>query len=352
MDWTPVSYAYDGSFAGFLTCVFASYAHREEPMSFSTPEDGRISLWPERTVDTDEARAQRVYRSLAPRLGQEGRRLAVYGFLTCLEERELHLWRFLRLGYDRGPWVVRHCTDDRVAVLTRAVGHLTGEAHLLKGFTRFSEQEGVLVGEIAPKNRVLPLLRPHFCARYPEESFVLYDRTHREALFYRPRRWAIVPLEAFRAAAPGREERDFRRLWRRFYDTIAIEGRGEPPVPHDPDAQAVLGHYDRVSKRTGGAKGACTMKNVKITVLRKGFYPDLIWEHLTEPPEECVCDFFREGNQFLYTGGAEMPAGFCPWAWIDFSTARCPPCPAVPPIPPGSGGRGSMWCAVPTGCAR
>ena len=50
------------------------------------------------------------------------------------------------------------------------------------------------------------------------------------------------------------------------------------------------------------------MKNVKITVLRKGFYPDLIREHLTEPPEECVCDFFREGDQFLYTGGAEMPA--------------------------------------------
>ena len=27
------------------------------------------------------------------------------------------------------------------------------------------------------------------------------------------------------------------------------------------------------------------MKNVKIIVLRKGFYPDLIREHLTEPPE-------------------------------------------------------------------
>ena len=234
MDWTPVSYAYDGSFAGFLTCVFASYAHREEPMSFSTPEDGRISLWPERTVDTDEARAQRVYRSLAPRLGQEGRRLAVYGFLTCLEERELHLWRFLRLGYDRGPWVVRDLTDDRVAVLTRAVGHLTGEAHLLKGFTRFSEQEGVLVGEIAPKNRVLPLLRPHFCARYPEESFVLYDRTHREALFYRPRRWAIVPLEAFHAAAPGREERDLRPPGRRGLGTPTNAGPGAPPGPPPP----------------------------------------------------------------------------------------------------------------------
>ena len=225
MDWTPVSYAYDGSFAGFLTCVFASYAHREEPMSFSTPEDGRISLWPERTVDTDEARAQRVYRSLAPRLGQEGRRLAVYGFLTCLEERELHLWRFLRLGYDRGPGVVRDLTDDRVAVLTRAVGHLTGEAHLLKGFTRFSEQEGVLVGEIAPKNRVLPLLRPHFCARYPEESFVLYDRTHREALFAQPGRWAILPVDDFHLGPPSGQERAFREMWRAFYNTIAIEGR-------------------------------------------------------------------------------------------------------------------------------
>ena len=59
------------------------------------------------------------------------------------------------------------------------------------------------------------------------------------------------------------------------------------------------------------------MKKVRITVLRKGFYPDLIRAHLSEPPEECVCDFFQEGDTFLYTGGAEMPAGFCPWAWID-----------------------------------
>ena len=46
MGWTQVSYVYDGSFAGFLTCVFDSYASREEPMCFSTPEDGRMSLWP------------------------------------------------------------------------------------------------------------------------------------------------------------------------------------------------------------------------------------------------------------------------------------------------------------------
>lgn len=59
------------------------------------------------------------------------------------------------------------------------------------------------------------------------------------------------------------------------------------------------------------------MKQVKITVLRKQLYPDLVRRYLMEPPEECTCDFFNEGDVFLYTGGAEMPLGFCPWAWID-----------------------------------
>ena len=228
MPWTQVSYCYDGSFAGFLTCVFESYVHREAPAAFSTPTDPRLSLWPERNVETDEDHAKRVYASLANKISPAARQLVVRGFLTCLPDREFHLWRFIQYGYTRGSAVTADLTDSRVLTLYRAVRHLEGEAHLLKGFLRFSEQEGVLIGEIEPKNRVLPLLRPHFCTRYAGEAFLIYDRTHREALFHRPGDWAIVPLEDFRAAAPGEEERAYRALWRRFYDTIAIEGRYNP----------------------------------------------------------------------------------------------------------------------------
>ena len=228
MDWPRFAYEYDGSFAGFLTCVFEAYARKEEPACFLTHQDGRVTLWPARAVDTDDQKARRVYRSLDRSMGQQGKRLVTYGFLTCLEERELRLWEFLRLGYERGPSVVRDLTDSRVAVLMKAVRHLTNEAHLLKGFARFSDQGGVLAGEIAPKNRVLPLLRPHFAARYPGETIILYDRTHREALFCRKGNWAIVPLEQFSLAPPEQGEGDWRALWRRFYDTIAIEGRDNP----------------------------------------------------------------------------------------------------------------------------
>ena len=251
MSWQQVCFDYDGSYPGFLTCVFESYAHREEAVCFTSPEEDRLTLWPERHVDTDQAKAERVYRSLSKKISPQACRLVTQAFLTCLPERELHMYRFLRLGYQRGADITRDLTDDRVHVLWKAVQHLGSEAHLLKGFLRFSDQQGVLVGEIEPKNRVLPLLRPHFCTRYSEEHFLIYDRTHRELLIHQPGRWAILPAEDFAPAPPGQEEVTYRRLWRRFYDTIAIRGTGKSPVPDDQHAKAVLGHYDGIPARRG-----------------------------------------------------------------------------------------------------
>ena len=230
MDWTQICCQYDGSFSGFLSCVFDCYVNREEPVEFRTPEDMCCSLYPLRTVETDEAHAQRVYRSFAGKLGREGRELAVRGFLTCLPERELWLWRLIRKGYCQGPAFTRDLTDPVVDRVRKAVQHLNHEAHQYTGFVRFSDLEGVLVGEIEPKNRVLPLLRPHFCGRFPQENFVLHDRTHHEALFHQPgpENWSILPVEDFSPHPAGETERFFRQLWRTFYDAIAIEGRCNP----------------------------------------------------------------------------------------------------------------------------
>ena len=57
---------------------------------------------------------------------------------------------------------------------------------------------------------------------------MLYDRTHHEALFYREGKWCILPLDHFEMARPDRREAEFRRLWKRFYDTVAIRERYNP----------------------------------------------------------------------------------------------------------------------------
>lgn len=58
----------------------------------------------------------------------------------------------------------------------------------------------------------------------------IYDRTHREALFYADGHSAIIPLEEFVMAPPDEAEKRYRRLWRCFYDTIAIRERENPKL--------------------------------------------------------------------------------------------------------------------------
>lgn len=224
-----VCYCYDGTFYGFLTCVFDAYLHHEPPAAFRTPEEGP-TLWEERTVETDQDKARRVLKSVSEKISPQAQVLVRRGFLTCMEERELAIFRFIRLGLGHGPKVLTALAHPDVAPLLAAVRQLEHEAHLYTGFARFSQVDGILVGEIEPKNQVLTILQAHFCGRLNSECFVLHDRTHHQALFHRPGRWAIIPVEDFQVGAPGPEELRFRGLWRTFYNTIAIEGRINPKL--------------------------------------------------------------------------------------------------------------------------
>ncbi len=218
-------YRYDGTFAGFLCCVFDSYVYKEVPAQFQAAE--QPTLFPVRQVEADSRRARRVLTSLQ-KIDPYAKELVVKGFLTCAPEKERMLYRFIQALYREGRPLLRQLSHEAVHPLLKAVRHLDGEVHLLKGFVRFSEFEGMLAGEIRPKNRVLPLLRRHFCDRMYNEVFLLYDRTHREALLHRPGQWAILPLETFHMAAPSAEEAQYRRLWKRFFDTIEIKERHNP----------------------------------------------------------------------------------------------------------------------------
>lgn len=220
-------YYYDGSFDGLLCCIFDSYANHEVLTAIVCDEDAVPSLFASRRIETDRDHAVRVMRRVV-RESSPAADLLRKGFLTCLPEKELYLYRLVVRLLKDGPGFLRNFSDETVYPVAAAVRHLNGEAHLLKGFIRFSELGGVLGSEIEPKNRVLPLLRGHFCARYREDTFFIYDRTHREALFYAGGRAVIRPLEAFRMAPPDENEAAYRVLWKRFYDTVAIKERYNP----------------------------------------------------------------------------------------------------------------------------
>lgn len=224
--WRDVVFQYDGTFEGFLCCVFESYVHKEFPIAFCGDEDC-CSLYEVRFIATEIEKWKRVYNSITARSKAAGN-IVRRGFFTCLPDKEQHLYAFIRKLYQDGPAFIRNPADEVYHPIAKALRHMNGELEKLRGFVRFSDYSGVLGAEIEPKNRVLPLLRYHFCARYANEAFFIYDRTHKELLVYAKGHSRIMQVDSLQLALPGDEELHFRMLWRRFFNAVTIEERHNP----------------------------------------------------------------------------------------------------------------------------
>ena len=225
-----IAYQYDGSLEGFYSCVFESVSRGEAPAAIEPAEEAQPRLFAPSYIETDPAHALRVQRSVGERISPDALRLAETVFLSCLEEKELHLLHFLLRGWREGPGFLRRgWSDERLAVLLKAERQLGREAHLLKGFVRFADYDGHLAATITPKNFILPFLAGHFADRYRGESYLIYDKTHRAALIHQPNhRSEIVAAENIEFPAVSEEEARYRALWKHFYNTVMIEGRENP----------------------------------------------------------------------------------------------------------------------------
>lgn len=227
---SDIVYQYDGSLEGFYCCVFESLRRGEMPAAIENAAEAQPSLFAPVFIETDAAHALRVCRSIGEKISPEALRLTETVFLSCLEAKEWHLLRFLARGWREGAGFLRRgWSDAELAVLLKAERHLGHEAHLLKGFVRFSDYDGHLAATITPKNFVLPFLAPHFAARYRSENYLIFDKTHRAALIHRPgERGSIVAAEHIEFPVVSADEARYRSLWKHFYDTVAIEGRENP----------------------------------------------------------------------------------------------------------------------------
>ena len=220
-----VMYSYDGTFDGFLCCVFTSYVNKETPADIFSLSNTQPCLLPCIHITTNENQAQRVRTSIPVKMGYDVTEFLQYAFLSHLQKKELHMLDFMYLAYHEGPKALRMLANDTVNILKKAVQQVTHEAHLYSGFVRFSIHDGIMMTSIKPKSAVLPLLGSHFARRFPNERFLIYDETHRQICAYVKGRFYVANATEITMPAPNADELAYRKLWRMFYDTIAVEGR-------------------------------------------------------------------------------------------------------------------------------
>ncbi len=223
-----IVYWYDGSFDGLLCCVFESYRAKEIPSKICEIGNSQLSFFESKYIDAETNKAQRVKNGVIKTAGKEVYRFVQYAYLTCMKEKEYFILMFLRMAFAYGNVVMRMLADDVCSKLDKAVRFFLNEVHLFKGFVRFSVCNDVLVARISPKNFVLPLLANHFINRFPTQKFIIYDKTHKMALLYDDKSTRIIEAKDYVKPIADDEEIRFQKLWKMYYDTIAIKGRENP----------------------------------------------------------------------------------------------------------------------------
>ena len=220
---SDAAYCYDGSYAGFLCCIFESYTRREIPSAVLGPAEGQITLFGTEAIATDPTHARRVANGLT-RLGPMVRERVMTGLLSTEEEKDLILLRFVRRCFDEGPRAVQMLGDPDVHAAFVLERNVNNEVCRFIEFIRFEEKDGMLGSVIHPKNNVLPLLRGHFCSRLPDEDFLIFDAAHGTALLRQSGHVQYLAMEHYEPARDA-DELNWQALWKRFFHALTIEER-------------------------------------------------------------------------------------------------------------------------------
>jgi probable DNA metabolism protein len=179
-------------------------------------------------VGTDEAKAKNVYKAVGGKICGRALEIVKHVFLCFHENKELKLLEFLITAFRVGPKTPFMLGKAEVAEVLAMERHMLREKHLLLGFVRFADYGDMLGAVISPKNFVLPLMAEHFVRRFPNENFIIYDKTHKAALVHQNKKLEITAVDEFKFAAEPAEELRYQGLWKNFYNTIGIKERLNP----------------------------------------------------------------------------------------------------------------------------
>ena len=234
-----MDYLYDGSFEGFLSCIYLHYY--EEKASGIYPQSSYQNklLQPCRAVETDGIRAQKVYEAIELKISNQALKRVYYVFLSNSAEKENIALGYLRLGFRLGYKVDAYHSHPVIFEAQRIAQKVSREVHRLTGLVRFSvlgidsaggggNNRELLYAKIEPDHDVLELLGEHFSDRFRGDSFIIHDARRGKALYSAGGQWYIAPLNE--RALPGQSENEkvYRQMWKTYFDTIAIEERINP----------------------------------------------------------------------------------------------------------------------------
>ena len=142
------------------------------------------------------------------------------------------VYQFVAYGFTLGAKITKALQIPCVKAMFALERSVKNEAMWFREFLRFQQvlqEPSVLLAVIEPEAQIVSMIAPHFADRLNPERFVIYDKSHGEAVFHMPGEpWFVRLLtaeekESLEQMWEQREE--YVELWKTFFHSICIEER-------------------------------------------------------------------------------------------------------------------------------
>jgi len=185
------------------------------------------TLWDEEErVYTDTNKAQRVLSKIKTIWGTEGMAVVLRAFLSEETRIENHLLEAIRLMilYPEGN-VLENYANEAIAHIQKAAKSVGREVHRVKEFVRFEQVGTLYFAKIVPQYDVLPLVIPHFRARFSDQEWVLFDPKRGYGFYYDLKDVISFTPTDKNFGKTSQLSDGYEQLWKTYFQHINITER-------------------------------------------------------------------------------------------------------------------------------
>lgn len=220
-------YVYDGTYEGLLTVMYELFHNRITPGLIAASQRFEPGLFNDYSlVITEQTLADKVAQGIQDKISAEALKYVFSAYLSEIDGIELAVYHYLKLGFRYGAAVDRHLTDEWVRKVHQAQQKVAKERHLFQGILRFRLLEGqVYYASMEPDHNILCLLAPHFVLRLADQNWMIHDVKRQIAAVYDQHEWLVTTVAKPEQLRFAEEELFYQALWKKFFETIAIEER-------------------------------------------------------------------------------------------------------------------------------
>ena len=226
---------YDGTFDGFLTCVFSVYELELTQVDIQPKSRSQASLFGNtEDIDTNPEKADRVWKGIKENTSSTGSQRIYYAFLSETDGIENLLLRYIQYAFNSNSQIDSDFANADVLKVSQTAKSVGREKHRMEAFVRFKlTKDNLYFANIEPDFDVLPLISKHFERRYADQKWIIYDLKRNYGLYYDLDRVEIINMtlpEDFDATKTSKdffatEELEFQTLWQDYFESTNIKSR-------------------------------------------------------------------------------------------------------------------------------